>query len=150
MNKHLICRPFFSNFFGRANQALSSQFYRARRQNSEPGKKTILGGSLPKLCVGRAGVVRKYAKEHLDRRSNIKITCKCKKKKKNSVTDQQSNRWTNEWTDQQMERPTDRWTNRWTDQQIDRPLNIVGYRVVCKRLEKLNILLHYFIVIFTW
>ena len=34
------------------------------------------------------------------------------KKKKNSVTDQQSNRWTNEWTDQKMERPTDGRTNR--------------------------------------
>ena len=97
-----IFRPFFSEFFGRANRALSSQFYRAQRQNSEPGKKTILGGRLPKLCVGRAGGVRKFAKEHLGRRSDIKITCKCKKK--NSVTDQQSNRWTNEWTDQQMDR----------------------------------------------
>ena len=145
----LIYRPFFSDFFGRANRALSSQIYRARRQNSEPGKKTILGGSLPKLCVGRAGVVRKFAKEHLGRRSDIKITCKCKKKK-DSLLDQQSNRWTNEWTDQRMERPTDGRTNRWTDKQIDRPPNIVGYRVVCKRLEKLNISLHFFSVIFQW
>ena len=104
-----MIRPFFSDFFGRANRALSSQIYRARRQNSEPGKKTILGGSLPKLCVGRAGVVRKVAKEHLGRRSDIKITCKYQE---NSVTDQQSNRWTNEWADQQMERPTDGRTNR--------------------------------------
>ena len=27
-------------------------------------------------------------------------------------------------------------TNRQTDQQMDRPPNTVGYRVVCKRLEK--------------
>ena len=38
--------------------------------------------------------------------------------KKNSVTDQQSNRWTNEWTDQQMDRPT--------DGQV-----AIGYRVAC-------------------
>ena len=35
-----IGRPFFIDFFGRANRALSSQFYRARRKNSEPGKTT--------------------------------------------------------------------------------------------------------------
>ena len=50
-----ISRPFFSEFFGRANRALSSQFYRARRKNSEPGKKTMLDGRLHKLCVGGQG-----------------------------------------------------------------------------------------------
>ena len=46
--------------------------------------------------------------------------------------------------------------NRWTDQQMDRLLDI-GYRVACKRLEKLNILPHFLkmckphdTVIFQW
>ena len=51
----VMSRPFFSDFVGRANRALSSQFYRARRQNSEPGKKTMLDGRLPILCLGGQG-----------------------------------------------------------------------------------------------
>ena len=35
----VISRPFFSDFFDRASRALLAQFYRARRKNSEPGKK---------------------------------------------------------------------------------------------------------------
>ena len=66
-------------------------------------------GYLNSVWAGRS---RKYNRNHLGRRSDIKITCKCQI---NSVTDQWSNRWFNEWTDQQMDRPTDRQTNRWTD-----------------------------------
>ena len=105
--KGLMTRPFFSDFFGRANRALSSQIYRARRQNSEPGKKTILGGRLPKLCVRRAGVVRNFAKEHLGRRSDIKITCVNAKKTVsliNRAIDGLMNGRTNRRTDQQMDR----------------------------------------------
>ena len=109
-----LCRPFFSYFFGGANRAPSSQIYRARRQNSEPGKKTILGGSLPELCVGWAGVVRKFAKEHLGRRSDIKITCKCQKTVSliNRAIDGLMNGRIKRWRDQQMDGPTDRQTNR--------------------------------------
>ena len=42
MRSGQVIRPFFSDFFGRANRALCSQFFRARRQNSEPGKKTVV------------------------------------------------------------------------------------------------------------
>ena len=84
----VINRPFFSEFFGRANRALSSQFYRARRKNSEPGKKNNAGWKATQIVCGRAGVVRRFARKHLGMRSDIKITCKCTKRKKNNVTDQ--------------------------------------------------------------
>ena len=62
--------------------------------------------------------MRKFAKEHLGRRSNIKITCKCQKKPNKTVsliiraTDGLMNGQTNRWMDQQMDGPTDRQTNR--------------------------------------
>ena len=87
-------RPFSSNFFGRANRALSSQFYWARRQNSEPGKKNTVWKATLIVC-GRAGEVRKIARKHLGRISAKK---QCHRPIDGPM---------NEWIDQQTDRPTD-------------------------------------------
>ena len=69
---------------------------RAQQKNKAGWKATY-------IVFGRAGVVRKFATKHLGRRSDIEITCKCRKKVSltNRATEGLMNERTNRWTDQQ-------------------------------------------------
>ena len=68
---------------------------------ASPAKKNNAGWKATYIVFGRAGVVRKFATKHLGRRSDIEITCKCRKKVSltNRATEGLMNERTNRWTD---------------------------------------------------
>ena len=90
-------------------------------------KQCWIEGYLHRVWVGRGS--EKICQKTFFRRSDVKITCECKKKVS----------LTNRAIDGLMNGQS----NRRTDRQMDRPPNTVGFKVACKRLEKLNILLHF-------